>query len=368
MSYGKTFRAAKDHFKKHGHKYASAAKGLYHVSKTAHSVWKGHKKSVKSKGIEQTSAGLHPQDIGGITSYNRHRLGPKHTPKFEKMSGPCNIQIDGSLNNGVTTGQQTFVDFPTAWVQGSGTSGNWTGDLGYVTRASNTQRTTQFGGSAAATSVNFKTFLSYGQQTVFYSNAAVHPVILTLYDYVCIEDTTLSAVNAMGNSVVADGLNSLGTSASAAITNPGYKPTDSSTFRQCYRITRTKQMVLNGGECHQHKVKITYNKMIDESRINELLLATSNTAYLKGWTTGTLARVHYFPAVGVTSGQDLADGVICSYTMNKYYYRITGSTATHNEISNTYVVPAVGNQKYVDEMAGQVILEATGFVTGAGHA
>jgi len=75
-----------------------------------------------------------------------------------------------------------------------------------------------------------------------------------------------------------------------------------------------------------------------------------------------------FPAPAATSGVDLVDGALTTYSQNRFYYRITGATATHNEISNQYVTSTVGNYKYADEMAGQVILEGTGFVVGAGHA
>jgi hypothetical protein len=370
MAYGKTLRGIKNHFKKHGHSYAAAGKEMYSMWKQERGRGKGHHKK-EVKGNEQSSAGKHPQDIGGITTYNRHRLGPKHTPKFEKMSGPCNIQIDSSATTEVTAGFQNWVDYAAGWVQGSGTSGNWTGDLGYVFRASNTQRTTQFGGSAAATSVNFKTFLSYASQTVFLQNASVHPVVVTLYDYEVKEDATLNALQMMGNSVIADGQNNLGTSALPSVNNPGYKPLDSSAFRQAYKIKQSKQLILAGGECHQHKVKMTYNKLVDEAHINEFLLATSNTMFVKGVGFGTLIRYMFFPGVGATSGTDLADGCVTSYCMNKYYYRLTGSTATHNEIATTYVSPLVGNLRYVDQAAGQVLQEGAGggflSTTGTGH-
>lgn len=371
MGYGKTFRVIKDHFKKHGHSYAAAGKEMYNMYKEERG--RGKKSSQKKvKGNESSSAGNHPQEIGGITTYMRHRLGPKHTPKFEKMSAPCNIQIDASQQIQISAGFQGWCDLEAGWVQGTGTSGNWNGDLGYMFKASNTQRTTQFGGTAALTSVNYKTFVSYAQQTVFLQNSSVHPVIITLYDYEVREDTTLTALNAMGNSVVADNLNSLSTSAAPNIYNPGYKPTDSSAFRQCYKIKRTKQLILNGGECHQHKVKVTYNKVLDEARINEFILATSNAGYFKGIGFGTLIRCMFFPAFGATSGTDVADGSLAVYTMNKWYYRVVGSSATHNEIAITYVSPLVGNLKYVDQEAGQVILEGAsgGFLstTGLGHA
>jgi hypothetical protein len=90
------------------------------------------------------------QDIGGISSFAKHKLGPARTPKFEKMGAPCNIQLNASQEISINAGSQNWMDFVAGWAEGNSAYGNYTGDLGYLLAAVSSQRTTQFAGTLNA--------------------------------------------------------------------------------------------------------------------------------------------------------------------------------------------------------------------------
>lgn len=136
------------------------------------------------------------------------------------------------------------------------------------------------------------------QQTLYMTNQSDHHISMTLYDVVPRRDCGINILDCLnqGNRVLQDNQNTAG---AVPILNYGpyqrlgVEPYGTPYFMSKFKIVNQRTIIMHPGQVHRHTLNFNVNKMFNSN------LLDVDGIYLRGWSAGTMIKIHGFPVQGV---------------------------------------------------------------------
>lgn len=317
-------------------------------------------KTVMNRFSKPTS--MNEDVAGGRNSYikiNNHKGGIR--VKGGKFFGSVStLQINSTGNLAVPTGQQGWMDVEFL---------NYS-NLALVAQQAQMQvlsAINETGHVITLTGPNTTNpYLLSATMECFFTNASVHSITVEMYDYKYRKDSPDGVVQMLTKSFDAGGPLQATNVVTLSPLTPGYTLTDNSYVCSKIKILKRSKYWLAPGETRAHKMYVKLNKCFDYQAYLAAEASLPGTAdNVKDWTVGCAIRIHTGCSAGSATGQDVGKCDVRAYHVVRMKSRpILGLTRNHVDQMKVGIVGIPGGtERFISELAGQILTEGVGTLT-----